>query len=189
MGTHPIFESDFDCLTEMTECVIIKFHQGGKDHLLELDASRTVSYMLDRIEDVTEIPPANMKVLFAGKCLEKFPSSSLVSLGLKGKCKVMVMGKKVNSAEEILIKGLKPMISDFETKKTKLEDAERQVNNYENGFIQETKPIDKDIQTIAEYCMRILEKLDGYAIAEEHKVARQKRKDLVKSIQMELDRC
>merc|ERR1711970_1299278 len=98
---------------------------------------------------------------------------SLVSLGLKGKCKVMVMGKKVNSAEEILIKGLKPMISDFETKKTKLEDAERQVNNYENGFIQETKPIDKDIQTIAE----------------EHKVARQKRKDLVKSIQMELDRC
>jgi len=98
--------------------------------------------------------------------LEKFPSSSLVSLGLKGKCKVMVMGKKVNSAEEILIKGLKPMISDFETKKTKLEDAERQVNNYENGFIQETKPIDKEIQTIAEFCMRILEKLDGYAIAE-----------------------
>ena len=49
----------------MTECVILKFHQGGKDHLLELDASRTVSHMLDRIEDVTEIPPANMKGVWA----------------------------------------------------------------------------------------------------------------------------
>ena len=98
--------------------------------------------------------------------MEKTPDASLESLGLKGKCKVMVMGKKVNSAEEMLIKGLKPMISDFETKKLKLDDAERQVQNYENGFVQETKPIDKDIMTIAEYSMRTLEKLDGYIIAE-----------------------
>ena len=116
--------------------------------------------------------------------------------GLKGKSKVMVMGKKVNSgkgfifeyfikggsrfwvyfawvdrikpkkAEETLINGLKPMKSDYDTKKAKLDAAAGQVKNYENGFLQETKQLDKEIMTIAEYLMRILEKLDGYQIAE-----------------------
>ena len=124
--------------------------------------------------------------------------------GLKGKSKVMVMGKKVNSgkgfifflrlpqvyprykesyevrvdfawvdteikpikAEETLINGLKPMKSDYDTKKAKLDAAAGQVKNYENGFLQETKQLDKEIMTIAEYLMRILEKLDGYQIGE-----------------------
>ena len=62
--------------------------------------------------------------------------------------------------------GLKPMRAEFETKKAKLEGLASQVDNYEKGFLQETKALDKDIMTIAEYSMRILEKLDGYSIAE-----------------------
>ena len=58
------------------------------------------------------------------------------------------------------------MRAEFETKKAKLEGLASQVDNYEKGFLQETKALDKDIMTIAEYSMRILEKLDGYSIAE-----------------------
>ena len=58
------------------------------------------------------------------------------------------------------------MKSDYDTKKAKLDAAAGQVKNYENGFLQETKQLDKEIMTIAEYLMRILEKLDGYQIAE-----------------------
>ena len=37
--------------------------------------------------------------------------------------------------------------------------------------------------------MKLLEKLDGLSIGQEHKVAREKRKSLVKDIQKQLDRC
>ena len=63
------------------------------------------------------------------------------------------------------------MKSDYDTKKAKLDAAAGQVKNYENGFLQETKQLDKEIMTIAEYLMRILEKLDGYQIAEVYTVA------------------
>ena len=58
------------------------------------------------------------------------------------------------------------MRAEFETKKAKLDGYASLVENYENGFLRETKALDKDIMTIAEYSMRILEKLDGYSIAE-----------------------
>ena len=43
------------------ESLTIKFHQGGKDHLLEVDPTRPVSHLMDKIEEITEIPPTNMK--------------------------------------------------------------------------------------------------------------------------------
>ena len=58
------------------------------------------------------------------------------------------------------------MRAEFETKKSKLSGLQGQVENYEKGFLQETKSLDKDIMVIAEYSMRLLEKLDGYSIAE-----------------------
>ena len=58
------------------------------------------------------------------------------------------------------------MRAEFDTKKSKLAGLKNQVENYEKGFLQETKSLDKDIMVIAEYSMRLLEKLDGYSIAE-----------------------
>ena len=58
------------------------------------------------------------------------------------------------------------MRAEFDTKKSKLAGLKNQVENYEKGFLQETKSLDKDIMIIAEYSMRLLEKLDGYSIAE-----------------------
>ena len=86
--------------------------------------------------------------------------------GLKNGSKVMMLGKKLNPAEDGLIQGLKPLRAEFETKQAKLADLRSQVENYENGFLHETKSLDKNIMVIAEHSMRILEKLDGYSIGE-----------------------
>ena len=63
------------------------------------------------------------------------------------------------------------------------------VENYEKGFVQEKKQIDKDIISVTEFFMKTLEKLDGMTIGQEFKVAREKRKSLVKEIQKQLDRA
>ena len=78
----------------------------------------------------------------------------------------MMLGKKLNPAEDGLIQGLKPLRAEFETKQAKLADLRSQVENYENGFLHETKSLDKNIMVIAEHSMRMLEKLDGYSIGE-----------------------
>ena len=101
----------------------------------------------------------------------------------------MLLGKKVNPAEETFLTVLKPLRSDFDTKVSKLNQSETSVENYEKGFVQEKKPIDKDIISITEFFMKMLEKLDSMAIGQEFKVAREKRKGLVKDIQKQLDRA
>ena len=109
--------------------------------------------------------------------------------GLKDGTKLMLLGKKVNPAEETFLTVLKPLRSDFDTKVSKLNQSETSVENYEKGFVQEKKPIDKDIISITEFFMKMLEKLDSMAIGQEFKVAREKRKGLVKDIQKQLDRA
>ena len=54
------------------------------------------------------------------------------------------------------------------------------MENYEKGFVQEKKPVDKDIIAINEFFMKTLEKLDGISIAADLKAARQYRKTMVK---------
>ena len=54
------------------------------------------------------------------------------------------------------------------------------MENYEKGFVQEKKPIDKEIIAINEFFMKTLEKLDGVSIAADLKAARQYRKTMVK---------
>lgn len=167
---------------------VLYTHQSKKLEL-ELDPERPISHLMDRLEEITDVPVGNMKVIFGGKTISTIPAMPIGQSGLKNGSKIMMLGKKVNAAEDSLIQGLKPMRAEFETKKSKLSGLQSQVENYEKGFLQETKSLDKDIMVIAEYSMRLLEKLDGYSIAEEHKIARQKRKDLVREIQTQLDQC
>ena len=43
----------------------------------------------------------------------------------------MMLGKKVNSAEDSIISNLKPIRKDFDTKISKLEQVSESVSNYE----------------------------------------------------------
>ena len=105
----------------------------------------------------------------------------------------MVLGKKCSAAEDAIISQLRPLRKDFDNKVAKLDQSGNipikivhyfnlavSVENYEKGFVQEKKPVDKDIIAINEFFMKTLEKLDGISIAGVLKAARQYRKTMVK---------
>ena len=45
----------------MTETITVKYMHQTKKYELELDPDRPVQHLMDRLEEITEIPPANMK--------------------------------------------------------------------------------------------------------------------------------
>ena len=169
----------------------IKLHLSHSNIKYEIDINgdQPMEKLMEKCEELTEVPKENMKILAMGKTISNNPDQPILASGLKNGSKIMMLGKKVNSAEDSIIANLKPIRKDFDTKVAKLEQVAESVENYEKGFVQEKKPIDKLILGITEFFMKLLEKLDGLSIGQEHKVAREKRKSLVKDIQKQLDRC
>lgn len=167
---------------------LILSHQSARHEIL-VDADKEIIHLMEKLEEITEIPTENMKVIANGKTISAQPNISITAAGLKSGNKLMLLGKKVNSAEETFLSSLKPIRIDFEKKVIKLDQSAASVENYEKGFVQEKKQIDKDIISVTEFFMKTLEKLDGMTIGQEFKVAREKRKSLVKEIQKQLDRA
>merc|ERR1712110_1365993 len=71
MGTHPIFESDFDCLTEQIEKKMqIKVKTlTGKEIEIDIEVSDKIERIKERVEEKEGIPPAQQRLIFSGKQL------------------------------------------------------------------------------------------------------------------------
>ena len=43
------------------ETILVAFSHDGKKFELEVDPERPISHLMDRIEELTDVPPGNMK--------------------------------------------------------------------------------------------------------------------------------
>ena len=43
------------------ETILVAFSHDGKKYELEVEPERPISHLMDRIEELTDVPPANMK--------------------------------------------------------------------------------------------------------------------------------
>ena len=43
------------------ETILVAFSHDGKKFELEVDPDRPISHLMDRIEELTDVPPGNMK--------------------------------------------------------------------------------------------------------------------------------
>ena len=93
---------------------VLYTHQSKKFEL-ELDPERPISHLMDRLEEITDVPVGNMKgsflfsvsrfhdvlnilVIFGGKTISTIPAMPIGQSGLKNGSKIMMLGKKVNAA-------------------------------------------------------------------------------------------
>uniref|UniRef100_K1QEK1 BAG family molecular chaperone regulator 1 n=1 Tax=Magallana gigas TaxID=29159 RepID=K1QEK1_MAGGI len=77
----------------------LQVKHGSKVHEVRLQAEQgnvlTVHDLVKKINEVTEIPPANQKILYKGKTLNKDLDVFLTDTGLTDNAKVMLLGKKL----------------------------------------------------------------------------------------------
>ncbi|KAA1470177.1 WLM-domain-containing protein [Dentipellis sp. KUC8613] len=76
---------------------IIITHRGQM-HTLSLPAQTKFSALCEQLAELTNIPPENQKLLYAGKKWNHAPDATLVDVGLKAGSKVTLLG---TTAEEI----------------------------------------------------------------------------------------
>ncbi|XP_070533723.1 BAG family molecular chaperone regulator 1-like isoform X2 [Ptychodera flava] len=128
-----------------------------------------------------------------GKSLSD-PEQSLLSAGLKEGCKVMMIGRKSNPEED----ANRSMVSEEEKKAEitgkKQKAVEEELDGIEKGFLQKNlireayAKLLKRLAICNEEYMRILEKLDSMTVPEDQRSVRSNKKDLIKRIQVCLDR-
>ncbi|XP_056010175.1 BAG family molecular chaperone regulator 1-like isoform X2 [Ostrea edulis] len=174
-------------------------HFCSKVHDIGLQAVQgnvlTVEDLVKKIYDVTEIPPANQKILFKGKTLNKDPEAYLTDIGLTDHAKVMLLGKKPDPLDDKEMGRLHNIEQSMKKEEEKLSEVTYELDGIHRGFLDNSlkgpalqKSRKRVAHTIEQY-MKLLETLDSLSLDESNSGGRAKRKSLVNRIQNLLDRC
>ncbi|XP_015776543.1 PREDICTED: BAG family molecular chaperone regulator 1-like isoform X1 [Acropora digitifera] len=153
----------------------------------------TVEDLANLAARLTEVPPSSQRLIFKGQSLTDL-KQPLVALGLKNRCKVLLIGKKFDPLEEENMKrilGTEKKIGEVEKK---LNASLDELGGIEKGFLQpelveqSLKKLTKTLKGISEEFMTSLESLDSLVIDPSIIQAKGKRKSLVQHIQLLLDK-
>ncbi|KAM4688345.1 BAG family molecular chaperone regulator 1 [Discoglossus pictus] len=154
----------------------------------------TLQDMALTVQEVTGVPVASQKLIYKGKSLKEM-EQTLSALGVKNNCKVMLIGKKCCPEEEAELKKLRDLEKSVEQLESKLEEVKKELSGIQKGFLSKNLQaealgkLDKRVKTSMEQFMSILEQIDSVTAPENFSDLRQKRKGLVKRIQILLAMC
>ncbi|XP_033758581.1 BAG family molecular chaperone regulator 1-like [Pecten maximus] len=174
---------------------------GSQKHKIELSLppseagdTLTVDHLQKKVQQLTEVPPENQKLIFKGKSLTG-SENSLSEFGLKDGVKVMLIGKKPVPTNDPEMTGLRKVETSLKEEEKRLSDITYRLDGIHRGYLDEEKKrytlikLDKDLASVIESFTRLLEKLDCFLFDEFNKEGRAKRKTIVDRIQTLLDRC
>lgn len=177
----------------------LQVKHGSKVHEVRLQAEQgnvlTVHDLVKKINEVTEIPPANQKILYKGKTLNKDLDVFLTDTGLTDNAKVMLLGKRPDPVDDKEMGKLHNIEQSLKKEEEKLSEITYELDGIHRGFLEDSlkRPaLQKSRKRIAhstEQYMKLLEALDGLNLDPSNSGGRAKRKSLVDRIHTLLDRC
>lgn len=146
------------------------------------------------VEEATGVPLPFQKLIFKGKSLKEM-ETPLSALGMQNGCRVMLIGEKSNSEEEVELKKLKDLEVSAEKIADHLEELNKELSGIQQGFLAKELQaealckLDRKVKATIEQFMKILEEIDTMVLPENFKDSRLKRKNLVKKVQVFLAEC
>ncbi|XP_022328258.2 BAG family molecular chaperone regulator 1-like isoform X2 [Crassostrea virginica] len=177
----------------------LQVKHGSKVHDITLQAEQgnllTVQDLVKKIHEVTEIPPANQKILYKGKTLNKNLEAFLTDTGLIENAKVMLLGKKPDPVDDKEMGKLMNIEQSVKKEEEKLSEITYELDGVHRGFLDDSlkRPsLQKSRKRVAhtiEHFMKLLESLDSLNLDTDNTGGRAKRKGLVDRINTLLDRC
>uniref|UniRef100_A0ABB5UPW5 BAG cochaperone 1 n=1 Tax=Sus scrofa TaxID=9823 RepID=A0ABB5UPW5_PIG len=142
-----------------------------------------------------EMAAAGLSVTVTHRKSLKEMKTPLSALGIQNGCRIMLIGKKNSSEEEVELKKLKDLERSVEKIAHQLEELNKELTGIQQGFLAKDLQaealckLDRRIKATIEQFMKILEEIDTLILPENFKDSRMKRKGLVKRIQGFLAEC
>ncbi|RVE61987.1 hypothetical protein OJAV_G00176730 [Oryzias javanicus] len=184
-------------MSDQTMNLIVTY--GSVKHNIKLSSADdgtgpAVKDLSEALCQATGVPPASQKLIFKGKSLKEM-DESLSTYGIKGGCKLMMIGKRNSPEEEAELKKLKDIEKSVEVTAKKLEKVDGELTGLKNGFLakdlqaEALNKLDQRVKVAAEQFMKILEQMDAMSVPENFNDFRVKKKSLIKTVQDFLAQC
>ncbi|KAM6170090.1 BAG family molecular chaperone regulator 1 [Rhynchocyon petersi] len=179
--------------------LIVTVTHGNEKHDLYVTPQQgtsepVVQDLAQRVEEATGVPLSFQKLIFKGKSLKDM-EQPLSALGIQNGCRVMLIGKKNNSKEEVELKKLRILEKAVEKIANQLEELSKDFAGIQQGFLAKDMQaealckLDRRVKATIEQFMKVLEEIDTLILPENFKDSRLKRKGLVTKVQAFLAEC
>lgn len=169
--------------------------QSTSKKCVKAEQCSTVHDLMKLVEEQTEIPLYNQKLIFKGNNIVKEPTKTLADVGIKEKSKIMVIGQRHDPREEELLKSLEDTHKSIDQLSKKFKAILSDIDGMKKGFLEESfriqfeEKVKKNLLRCTEAGMKAIESLDAIMIEEKFVDAKNKKKSLINRIQCLLDEC
>jgi len=176
----------------MADAILVQLIHGSQKKDIQVSNDCSVKDLEEEVAKLFHVPSHKQKLICKGKSLSA-KDASLKELGIKSKSKIMVLGKKSCPEEDQLKSTIASHGQHAEDIWVKCQKILADFQSVQQGFLSENQTIEtlnkleKQAKIRAEELLRIMMALDGLELDASFTDARQKRKDLIKTIQKHLD--